>query len=135
MATKAVFDKCMTEAIYVCANPPPEEAWGVYWRLLKDVPDAKLSRAFDVCFAARRLGLRGGLKNIELELGFPREYNIQGLNGWDAVHLWRAWQAGDEDAGAKLCQYNEADVKNLEILANHIYEEFLQRYGPVSVLA
>ena len=99
-------------------------------------PKLQLDHAhFDVCFAARRLGLRGGLKNIELELGFPREYNIQDLNGWDAVHLWHAWQAGDENAGAKLCQYNEADVKNLELLANHVYKEFLQRYGPVNVLA
>ena len=49
--------------------------------------------------------------------------------------LWDAWQAGDESAKAKLCQYNEADVKNLELLADHIYEEFLQRYGPASVMA
>ena len=99
-------------------------------------PRLKLNHAhFDVCFAARRLGLRGGLKHIELELGFTREHNIQGLDGWDAVRLWHAWQAGDEDAKTKLCQYNEADVKNLKLLADHTYEEFLQRYGPMSVMA
>lgn len=90
---------------------------------------------FDLCFAARRLGLRGGLKHIERELGFERDQGIQGLDGWDAVRLWHAWQAGDTDARITLCQYNEADVRNLEPLADHIYEEFSQRYGPVSVTA
>ena len=85
---------------------------------------------FDLCFAARRLGLRGGLKHIEDELGYPRAHEIQGLSGWDAVRLWQAWQAGDEAAGVKLCHYNEADVRNLEPLAEHIYAEFFQRYGP-----
>lgn len=87
---------------------------------------------FDLCFAARRLGLRGGLKHIEYELGVTREQDIQGLDGWDAVLLWHAWQSGDEDAGVRLRRYNEADIRNLEPLANHIYEEFSHRYGPVS---
>ncbi len=99
-------------------------------------PSLELDHAhFDLCFAARRLGLRGGLKQIEYELGFSREQDIQGLDGWDAVRLWHAWQAGDEDAGAKLCHYNEADIRNLEPLAEHVYAEFFQRYGPVSVAA
>jgi len=99
-------------------------------------PNLLLDHAhFDVCFAARRLGLRGGLKQIERDLGFDREETIQGLDGWDAVRLWYAWQDGDEDAGIKLCQYNEADVRNLELLAQHVYEEFFQRHGPVSVAA
>ena len=51
------------------------------------------------------------------------------------MRLWHAWEAGDEDAKTKLCQYNEADVKNLKLLADHTYEEFLQRYGPMSVMA
>ncbi len=90
---------------------------------------------FDLCFAARRLGLRGGLKHIEMELGFGREQEIQGLDGWAAVGLWHAWQAGDEEAGRKLCLYNEADVINLAPLAEHIYDEFSHRYGPRSVSA
>lgn len=99
-------------------------------------PTLEINHAhFDLCFAARRLGLKGGLKHIELELGFAREEDIQGLDGWAAVGLWQAWQAGDEEAGQKLCLYNEADVINLEPLAEHIYDEFTQRYGPVSVSA
>ena len=83
---------------------------------------------FDLCFAARRLGLKGGLKHIELELGLPRPPHVEGLTGWDAVLLWQAWQAGDAEAGAQLLQYNEADAKNLEPLADLIYDKLVQHY-------
>lgn len=84
---------------------------------------------FDLCFAARRLGYKGGLKHIEIEFGLPRPMHVAGLTGWDAVLLWRAWRAGDSQAGAKLLQYNEADAKNLEPLAELLYDELFQDYG------
>lgn len=43
---------------------------------------------FDLCFAARRLALQGGLKHIEQTLGIERSESIRGLDGWDAVRLW-----------------------------------------------
>lgn len=85
---------------------------------------------FDLCFAARRLGLQGGLKNIEKRIGLARSINIEGLVGWDAVKLWYAWQAGDQKAGQTLCEYNEADVRNLEPLSQYLYERLVKRYGP-----
>ena len=85
---------------------------------------------FDLCFAARRIGLRGGLKRIEAELGLARTDDLQGLNGWDAVNLWHAWQAGDEQAGDTLRAYNEADVRNLEPLAEYLYQALRERHGP-----
>ncbi|MCY4613778.1 MAG: ribonuclease H-like domain-containing protein [Nitrospira sp.] len=85
---------------------------------------------FDLCFAARRLGLRGGLKHIETELGLARSDDLQGLDGWDAVNLWHAWQAGDERAGRILLEYNEADVRNLEPLADYLYQALRARHGP-----
>jgi uncharacterized protein YprB with RNaseH-like and TPR domain len=84
---------------------------------------------FDLCFAARRLGLKGGLKHIELEFDLPRPIDVAGLTGWDAVHLWQAWQAGDSQAGSQLLQYNEADAKNLEPLAELLYDKLVQHYG------
>lgn len=95
-------------------------------------PQLDLSHAhFDACFAARRLGLQGGLKHIEVELGLARSTDIQGLHGWDAVNLWHAWQAGDEQAGRTLREYNEADVRNLEPLAEYLYRALRARHGPV----
>lgn len=71
----------------------------------------------DLCFAARRLKLTGGLKHIETECGIERDTDLRGLDGWDAVRLWHAYRRGDERALDLLVRYNEADVRNLEPLA------------------
>ena len=86
---------------------------------------------FDLCFAARRLGYKGGLKRIEGELDLERPPNVEGLTGWDAVLLWEAWRKGDTGAGQRLLEYNEMDVKNLEPFAVHIFDELKNRYQPV----
>jgi uncharacterized protein len=89
---------------------------------------------FDLCFAARRLGLRGGLKQIERDLGIERDSAIQGLDGWDAVRLWSRWNAsGDQAALDLLLAYNAADVENLVPLAELLYADLLSRFGPPSV--
>lgn len=88
---------------------------------------------FDLCFAARRLGLHGGLKVIEQALCIEREGSVDGLDGWDAVRLWHQWQRGDESALDLLLRYNAADTTNLEPLAETMFEQLAQRYGPPSV--
>lgn len=88
---------------------------------------------FDLCFAARRLGLRGGLKQIERELGIERDSALHGLDGWDAVRLWMQWCAGDVAARNLLLAYNAADAANLAPLAKHVFEDILLRFGPASV--
>ena len=95
-----------------------------YPRLRLDQPH------FDLCFAARRLGYHGGLKQIESTLGITRHSSVQGMDGWEAVRLWYQWQAGDEHALSRLVTYNAADTKNLEPLAEHLYHELVGRYGP-----
>ncbi len=85
---------------------------------------------FDLCFAARRLGLQGGLKRIEHLLGLERDLDLRGLDGWDAVHLWSRWQRGDDDARNRLERYNAADTMNLEPIAGHLFAELRRRYGP-----
>lgn len=88
---------------------------------------------FDLCFAARRLGLRGGLKCIERELLIHRDLDLEGLDGWDAVRLWHQWRGGDEAALDLLLRYNAADTKNLEVLAQLIYDRMAAQFGPLSV--
>jgi uncharacterized protein len=88
---------------------------------------------FDLCFAARRLGLRGGLKQIERELGIERDSTLQGLDGWDAVRLWMQWRAGDAAARNLLLAYNTADTANLALLAKYVFQDLLLRIGPASV--
>lgn len=88
---------------------------------------------FDVCFAARRLGLRGGLKHIEREVGIERDPSLQGLDGWDAVQLWSRWRRGDRNALNLLVAYNAADTANLAPLTELVYREMIARFGPPSV--
>jgi uncharacterized protein YprB with RNaseH-like and TPR domain len=88
---------------------------------------------FDLCFAARRLGLQGGLKWIERELHIHREPAIEGLDGWDAVRLWHRWRDGDDSALDLLLRYNAADARNLEPLAEYLFQHLVARFGPPSV--
>lgn len=77
----------------------------------------------DLCPTLRRLGLKGGLKSIERQLGIARGEDTDGLSGWDAVKLWNMYNhLGDESALARLIAYNREDVVNLEFLANYACE-------------
>lgn len=75
----------------------------------------------DLMHVLRRLGLRGGLKAIERQVGIARDDDLAHLDGWDAVRLWREWCAGDERSLETLVRYNAADIQNLEILAEMAY--------------
>lgn len=71
----------------------------------------------DLCPALRRLGYKGGLKSVEQQLGIHRPPEVEGLNGWDAVHLWRQWRRyKDHDALNLLLAYNREDIENLSLL-------------------
>jgi uncharacterized protein len=77
----------------------------------------------DLCPALRRLGFKGGLKKIEKQLGIQRGEEVDGLNGYDAVILWRRYQYQHDTAALeKLIAYNREDVVNLEHLAEIAYD-------------
>jgi uncharacterized protein len=77
----------------------------------------------DLCPTLRRLGLKGGLKRVERQLGIRRSKATTGLDGWDAVRLWREWRYGREESLRTLLAYNGEDVLNLEPLARFAAEE------------
>lgn len=85
-----------------------------------------------VCFDARvlcsRLGLVGGLKEIEKTLGIKRENKIvQGLKGGDPRVLYDMWKnSQDKHYLNLLISYNEEDLLNLEVIANHVYKQEAQ---------
>lgn len=83
---------------------------------------------FDLCFAGRKVGLRGGLKAIEQALGIGRDNSIADIDGFEAVRLWRAHERGHPTALKRLIEYNEADTRNLARIAPLIYER-LRRTG------
>ena len=70
----------------------------------------------DLMWPLRKLGLRGGLKQIERQMGLARSEETHQMSGMDAVYLWQAYQRGSQEAKQRLLQYNEEDVRNLEPL-------------------
>ncbi len=64
----------------------------------------------------RAVGLTGGLKKIETQLGIIRPASIRHYTGYDAVKLWGAYRRGRKDAIEPLARYNLADAVNLQTL-------------------
>jgi len=81
----------------------------------------------DLCPALRRLGLSGGLKSIERQVGIPRSRETAALSGWDAVRLWRQWRYGSEEARELLLRYNAEDVVNMVPLADLAFTGLTQQ--------
>jgi uncharacterized protein YprB with RNaseH-like and TPR domain len=69
----------------------------------------------------RVVGLTGGLKKIEKQLGIKRPHAIRHYTGYDAVKLWGAFQRGRDDALGPLVRYNLADTINLQSLLRVAY--------------
>jgi uncharacterized protein len=90
----------------------------------RQFPNISLPPAhIDLRFFLSRLGYRGGLKAIERVCGLSRSSDINGMDGFDAVVLWRAYQAGDRSALERLIKYNTADIVNLKPLMEQGYHE------------
>lgn len=75
----------------------------------------------------KKLGYSGGLKKIEKELGLVRGEEIEGVDGYEAVRLWKAYQWGDKAALDTLVEYNTADIVNLKPLMEMGYREMKNR--------
>ena len=81
----------------------------------------------DLRFLLRKLGYRGGLKAIEKTFAISRSRQIEGMSGYDAVHLWEAYRSGDKGALECLIEYNTADIVNLKPLMERGYQEMRER--------
>ena len=84
---------------------------------------------FDLCFAAKRLGIKGGLKKLEHELGIIRDESVQGLDGYDAVKLWEYGSRGSREALDTLVRYNREDTVNLMHIASVFYDRLRRSTG------
>ncbi len=74
-----------------------------------------------------RLGHRGGLKLLEVEQGVGRPPHLAGVDGWEAVRLWRRHLEGDRDALRRLAEYNLYDAVNLRTLMGLGYNRLVER--------
>ena len=80
----------------------------------------------DLMYPLRRIGLTGGLKRIELELGITRSEDTVGISGFDAVRLWQQYERGDQEALELLLEYNREDIVNLETIINKTLPRFIE---------
>jgi uncharacterized protein YprB with RNaseH-like and TPR domain len=82
----------------------------------------------DLKHSLRRLGLSGGLKAIERDMGIERDRRMEYMTGADAVYLWRLWEKqGKKNALDLLTEYNAADCINLKTLADFAYQSLKKR--------
>lgn len=88
----------------------------------------------DLRFLLRRLGITGGLKRIEKELGLGERAGVEGIAGIDAVYLWEEARRGVPGSLEKLVDYNRADAVNLEPLLEFAVQEMTRRLLPPPVL-
>lgn len=83
---------------------------------------------FDLRHGCARIGLRGGLKRIEANLGMCRPKELEYVTGERAVYLWHLWRRdGNRNALRLLREYNEEDVRNMGPVAEHVYEGLRRR--------
>jgi uncharacterized protein YprB with RNaseH-like and TPR domain len=64
----------------------------------------------DLRYLSRRVGLTGGQKLIEKELGVNARSGVEDLDGAAAVLLWHEFVRGDLNALHRLVDYNRRDV-------------------------
>ncbi len=77
----------------------------------------------DLMYDCKRIGLSGGLKSIEKQLGIARDLE-EDLDGKDAVRLWKRYERrSDEAALEKLVHYNRLDVQNLQPLLETVRDK------------
>ena len=93
-----------------------------YPLLLPNIPHV------DLRTVTGRLGYCGGLKAIEKEFGIARRDLVEGIDGGDAVTLWRMYRgSGDEHYLNLLVEYNEEDIINLKKIADSCCKEMESR--------
>ncbi|MCJ7429481.1 MAG: ribonuclease H-like domain-containing protein [Candidatus Nanohaloarchaeota archaeon QJJ-5] len=94
-------------------------------------PEIKLEHPhIDLMYSCRKIGLTGGLKAIEKELGIGRD-DVDGVDGKDAIRLWKRYQRHDDEAALeRLVEYNKKDVENLAPLLETNYRRRAQKVVP-----
>jgi uncharacterized protein YprB with RNaseH-like and TPR domain len=88
----------------------------------------------DLRFFSKRVGLAGGQKKIEKEIGFTRADNLIEMFGESAPILWHQYRRGDNKALKKLIEYNHADVEGMKcILDESIKRHYIQQKLPKNI--
>lgn len=77
----------------------------------------------DLRYLARRVGLVGGQKSVEAEVGFHRPPGLLEVDGREAAQLWHRYERGDLQALRLLLEYNHHDVEGMR----HLFRTVITR--------
>ncbi len=104
--------------------------------IIQEFPDIDLPIChIDLRFLAKRVGLTGGQKAIEVELGVKRPHNLVDMAGEGAPVLWYKYRWGDLKALKKLIQYNHADVEGMKVIFDVVVRRLLKKYkAPAAII-
>lgn len=92
--------------------------------LHQEFPDVKLPKDhIDLMYLCRRVGLTGGQKAIEKELGLNLRSDIADIDGFAAVLLWHRYLRGDLQALETLVRYNRTDIAAMGEILDHVLVE------------
>ena len=81
----------------------------------------------DLRFFAKRVGLSGGQKAIEKQIGFHRESDVEGMLGEAAPILWHQYRRGDQTAMKRLIEYNHADIEGMKWILDNCIEQYFDK--------
>ncbi|MXR51816.1 exonuclease [Halovenus sp. WSH3] len=88
----------------------------------------------DLMPTCRKVGLSGGLSEIERELGIGRE--LPDVDGREAVRLWHEHERGVDGALDRLIEYNQEDTENmvpvLESVVDRLDSEVVPEEAPLA---
>jgi uncharacterized protein YprB with RNaseH-like and TPR domain/predicted nuclease with RNAse H fold len=83
----------------------------------------------DLRWVSRKLGYKGGLKELERNLGIVRKESVAEMGGYEATVLWAKYLRGDRSALDQLIDYNTEDVVHLKAIMEICYDEMSHRTG------
>lgn len=99
---------------------------------LEDAFDLSISHPhIDLMPTCRKVGLSGGLSEIERELGIGRE--LPDVDGREAVRLWREHERGVDGALDRLIEYNREDTENMVPVLETVVDELDRELAPEQV--
>lgn len=83
----------------------------------------------DLRYFSKRVGLTGGQKSIEKEIGFGRDETLEDMLGEAAPILWHRYRRGDNKALKRLIEYNHSDVEGMKALLDEAINRFYELDG------
>lgn len=93
--------------------------------LRQEFPDIRLPTThIDLMYLCRRVGLTGGQKAIEKQLGINLRADLSEIDGFAAVLLWHRYLRGEIGALEKLVRYNRLDIAAMGAIFDHVLAKF-----------